>query len=105
MKAAKENDVIFFRQPPKLIEYIKEQESKEINKYRRKTQNSDLIVKRVKSIKSMKDNDKFVNYYDMRGDNPDYSADSRIFGFLDEKYIVGHAILKIFPFNNFGLLK
>ena len=102
-KAAKENDIIFFKQPPKLIEYIKEQESKDINSNRRKTKSTDLIVKRVKSIKTSNNNGNIINYYDVRGDNLPYSADSRVFDYLDEKYIIGHPILKIFP--RLGLLK
>jgi len=96
---AKENDIIFFQQPPKLIEYIKEQESKD-NFNRRKTLSSDLIVKRVKTV--IDDNDNHHHYYDVRGDNSDYSVDSRMIGLIDEKYIVGHPILRIYP--KFGTL-
>jgi valyl-tRNA synthetase len=94
---AKENDIIFFQQPPKLIEYIKEQESKE-NFNRRKTLSSDLIVKRVKKVIDNNDN----HYYDVRGDNSDYSVDSRMIGPVDEKYLVGKPLLRLYP--NFGTL-
>ena len=38
------------------------------------------------------------------GDNRAYSADSRIFGPVPEKYIVGEAFLRILPLNRFGSL-
>lgn len=87
-------DVIFFNQPPKLVEYISEQENKEEFKLRRKTLSSDLIVKRVKEV--IKDDNNHY-YYDVRGDNPDYSVDSRIFGKLDEKYVRGRPLIRIYP--------
>ena len=100
INSAQDGDVIFFQQPPKLVEYIKKQESKDINKARRKTLSSDLIVKRVNSVVIQNHH----RYYDVRGDNPDYSVDSRTFGLLDEKYLIGHPLLRIFPFQRIGLL-
>ena len=38
------------------------------------------------------------------GDNRAYSADSRIFGPVPEKYIVGEAFLRVWPLNQFGSL-
>lgn len=38
------------------------------------------------------------------GDNPAASMDSRVWGELDEREIVGHALLRVFPPGAFGLL-
>lgn len=38
------------------------------------------------------------------GDNPAASMDSRVWGELDEREIVGHALLRVFPPEAFGLL-
>ena len=38
------------------------------------------------------------------GDNPAASMDSRVWGELDEREIVGHALLRVFPPQAFGLL-
>lgn len=39
------------------------------------------------------------------GDNYNYSKDSRDFGVIDEKDILGKVAFRIFPFNRIGLLK
>ncbi|CAM9600946.1 unnamed protein product [Scytosiphon promiscuus] len=39
------------------------------------------------------------------GDNPAASMDSRVWGELDEREIVGHALLRVLPPRSFGLLK
>ena len=39
------------------------------------------------------------------GDNRLYSKDSRFFGFVSEKAIMGEVKLRLFPFNKIGLLK
>lgn len=38
------------------------------------------------------------------GDNREISEDSRFFGAVEKADISGHAILRIYPFNKFGLL-
>lgn len=39
------------------------------------------------------------------GDNPAASMDSRVWGELDEREIVGHALLRVLPPRSFGLLQ
>ncbi len=36
------------------------------------------------------------------GDNRYYSKDSRSFGFIDERYVIGKVVLRVLPFNRFG---
>lgn len=38
------------------------------------------------------------------GDNYDYSKDSRHFGVIDEKDLLGKVIFRVFPFTKFGAL-
>ncbi len=45
------------------------------------------------------------NNYFLVGDNRNNSTDSRIFGLIDKKNIIGKTSLIIFPFNRFGLIK
>ncbi|MFH1386699.1 MAG: signal peptidase I [bacterium] len=42
--------------------------------------------------------------YFMMGDNRPFSADSRYFGFLPKKNIIGPAILRIWPLTKIGLI-
>jgi 2,3-bisphosphoglycerate-independent phosphoglycerate mutase len=36
------------------------------------------------------------------GDNRSVSKDSRYFGFIDERYIIGRVVCRLYPFNRFG---
>ncbi|KKS98551.1 MAG: signal peptidase I, signal peptidase I [Candidatus Gottesmanbacteria bacterium GW2011_GWA2_43_14] len=44
------------------------------------------------------------NYYFVMGDNRPHSSDSREFGPIDKKLIVGKAVLRYWPINEIGLL-
>jgi signal peptidase I len=43
--------------------------------------------------------------YFMMGDNRPNSADSRYWGFLPKQYMIGPAVVRIWPLTRFGLLK
>ena len=42
------------------------------------------------------------NQYFVLGDNRGGSLDSRAFGTIDESWIEGKAVFRLFPFNKFG---
>jgi signal peptidase I len=45
------------------------------------------------------------NMYLVLGDNRDDSIDSRAFGLIKKEEIIGKALITIFPFNHFSLIK
>ena len=45
------------------------------------------------------------NKYLLLGDNRNHSSDSRYFGLVDQKDIIGKIILRYYPFNRFGIPK
>ena len=88
---AKARDVLFFMAPQSMLNFI------DTNKYP-KVQPNSLIIKRVRDVQVR---DGKVGY-DMRGDFPSVSIDSRDWGLLDEDQIVGTPILRIWPLNRLG---
>ena len=67
-----------------------------------------LIVKRVREQQFSPSRDYWDNgvgvCYDVRGDNPPVSLDSRQWGCLEDKYVVGKPLFRIFPLNRVGML-
>lgn len=64
-----------------------------------KSYTSDFTFKDIQ-IYNLKDNEYFV-----LGDNRPHSADSRLFGLVSKKDILGITKLRLFPFDKFGMVK
>lgn len=98
-------DVVFFSEPANMEVYLQQSNLPPIK-------SGDLIVKRVLSVqdekKSNTNKNKNVNdnltCFDVRGDNPSYSVDSRNFGCVPSDNIVGKPLLRVLPLNRAGFL-
>lgn len=93
LQVANKGDVLFFKPNKSFLDYI---ESRKLPKI----QSTALIVKRVGALTYSEENKKVC--YVMLGDNPTVSIDSRDWGCLQEDYIVGTPILRIWPLERIG---
>ena len=105
--AAQKEDIIFFSAPPRMTAYI---QANNLPKIRQ----GSLLVKRVDAVlggetsSSLSKNSaapRTKRSYRMLGDNPSVSLDSRTWGPLDEKDIVGRPLLRVLPLDRFGPLQ
>lgn len=100
------DEILFFNAPTSMLKYIEENKLPKIQK-------GDLIVKRVKSVEKIdfddissvenSNNDELC--YKMLGDNPIVSLDSRQWGCLSEKDIVGKPVGRVWPINRVGFIR
>jgi signal peptidase I len=94
LPVAQSGDVIFFTAPQRMHDYISTNRLQKI-------QPGSLIVKRVQSVEQGENGECF----DVRGDFPSVSVDSRDWGLLSEKNVIGRPILRVFPPARVGLVK
>jgi len=97
---ARAGDILFFTAPERMLKYIDQ-------RHLPKIQPNSLIIKRVSNIVVSDDGAarRDAARYDMRGDYPEVSIDSRDWGLLGEKDIVGTPLLRVWPLNRIGPVK
>jgi signal peptidase I len=113
----KRGDVIVFRYPQdpskffikRIIGMPGDTISIEGNTVDIKTKDGEDVVLDEPYIKSMKENTSLSEVlgdreYFVMGDNRDFSSDSRVWGVLQKEKIIGKAFLRLFPFNEAGIL-
>lgn len=91
-------DVIFFREPAALKDYIKRNNLPPIKA-------GDLLVKRVAGVITQAEGGGSTICLTMLGDNPAVSVDSRDFGCVPLDAEIGTPVLRVLPLSRFGPLE